>query len=125
MCGENIFFVLILFLKCADFTGCWKISGKLDTTDILYTFDNLGIKQCARKCLTFSNCESIIYDKSMFSCQLTRDNMQMAPLLDEPTFLYSEREDMRKVFIPVLQQFLNQDLPKLEYTCQTILKLQN
>ncbi|KAJ8321984.1 hypothetical protein KUTeg_000455 [Tegillarca granosa] len=72
--------------------------NKILDSDSYKQFDNIGIKQCAKRCYAEADCQSINFFKTTFTCFLNYHNSQYKQLVSNAEFAYGDRSHMSQYF---------------------------
>lgn len=71
--------------------------GEYLNTDSYKELNNIGVKQCAKRCYSENDCESINFSKSRYSCAFSHYNSQEKQLLVDSEYIYGDRNHMAQV----------------------------
>lgn len=96
-----IYFILGLLVttKYVQFIQSFQDGVYLFSLRYYKKFENIGIKQCAKRCFAETECQSINFLKSKFICTLDYYNSSQPgfSLKSDPNYMYGNRDHMSKV----------------------------
>lgn len=98
---EYIYFILFVLTSTisVQFIQSFQYGVYLQDSDPYKQFNDIGIKQCAKRCFAEVNCQSFNFLKIRYTCTLSQYKSSQKQLLVSSEYTYGDRSHMAQVTI--------------------------